>query len=155
MLRRLACGLAAGATGTIALELTSYVDMLVRGRAPSDQPQRLGSALVRHFGLNVGTGAAGKSRRSGLGSASGYADGLALPMLYAAVAPDRDRPVLVAALVLAAGAMIGSNALPIALGLTDPRSWTVDDWLTDAGPHLAYGLVAALTYEALVGSERQ
>ncbi len=87
--------------------------------------------------MNVGTGAAGKSRRSGLGSASGYADGLALPMLYAAVAPHHDRPILLAALVLAAGAMIGRNALLVALGLTDPRSWTVD------------------AYEALVGSQRQ
>lgn len=74
-------------------------------------------------------------------------------MLYAVVAPARDRPILLAALALAASAMIGSNALPIALGLTNPRSWTLDDWLTDAGPHLAYGIVAALTYEALVGSE--
>ena len=149
MVRRLARGLAAGATGTVALELTTYLDMLIRGRPPSDQPQRLGEALGDRIGVPLGTGQAARSRRSGLGSASGYLDGLALPMLYAALAPRRDRPVLAAALLLSVGAMIGSNGPAVALGLTNPREWSLDDWLTDAIPHLVYGFVAATTYELL------
>jgi hypothetical protein len=153
MLRRLARGLAAGATGTIALELTTYLDMLIRGRPPSDQPQRLGSALADRLRFAVGEDEGTKSRRSGLGSASGYVDGLALPILYAAVAPRRDRPVLAAALLLSVGAMVGSNGLAVAFGLTDPRTWSMDDWLTDAVPHLVYGFVAATTYELLTATE--
>jgi len=36
-----------------------------------------------------------------------------------------------------------------ALGLTDPREWSASDWASDVVPHLAYGAVAALVYEAL------
>jgi hypothetical protein len=153
MIRRLARGLAAGATGTIALELTTYLDMLVRGRPPSDQPDRLGSALSDHVGFAAGEDEAATSRRSGLGSAFGYIDGLALPVLYAAMAPRRDRPVLAAALLLSVGAMIGSNGPAVAFGLTDPRTWSLDDWLTDAVPHLVYGFVTATTYELLTATE--
>jgi hypothetical protein len=28
------------------------------------------------------------------------------------------------------------------LGVTDPRSWSVTDWVSDLVPHLAYGAVA-------------
>jgi len=45
--------------------------------------------------------------------------------------------------------MIGSNGPAMALGLKDPRSWSMDDWLTDALPHMVYGFVAATMYEAL------
>jgi hypothetical protein len=153
MMRRLVRGLAAGATGTIALEVTTYLDMLIRGRPPSDQPERLGSALAERLGVARGDDQAAKSRRSALGSAVGYIDGLALPMVWAAVAPRRDRPVLVAALLLALGAMLGSNGPAVALGLTDPGTWSTDDWLTDAVPHLVYGLVATATYEVLTESD--
>ena len=109
----------------------------------------LGGALGDRLGVAAGTDQAARSRGSGLGSASGYLDGLALPMLYAALAPRRDRPVLAAALLLSVGAMIGSNGSAVALGLTNPREWSLDDWLTDAIPHLVYGFVAATTYELL------
>jgi len=36
-----------------------------------------------------------------------------------------------------------ANLLPVALGVTDSRHWSVDDWLTDIVPHVAYGAVAA------------
>jgi hypothetical protein len=34
------------------------------------------------------------------------------------------------------------------LGVTNPRSWSTADWVSDVVPHLAYGLVTALTYDA-------
>jgi hypothetical protein len=153
MIRRVVRALAAGATGTIALEVTTYLDMLIRGRAPSDQPERLGSALADRLGLAPGVDQAAKSRRSALGSAVGYIDGLTLPVVCAAVARPRDRPLLVPALLLTVGAMVGSNGPAVALGLTDPRTWSADDWLTDAIPHLVYGVVAAATYDLLAESD--
>lgn len=154
MFRRLVAGLAAGATGTIALEVTSYLDILVRGRPPSDQPQRVGKALARALGMKFGKGRAANARTDALGSAVGYIDGLTLPVAYALSAPARDRPVGRAAVLLSLAAMVGSNWMPVALGLSDPRSWSIDDWLTDLVPHVVYGLVAATTYELLVCSDR-
>jgi hypothetical protein len=45
---------------------------------------------------------------------------------------------------------MGAGALPlIRLGLTDPRDWGAEGWLSDIAPHAAYGIATALTYEAL------
>lgn len=50
---------------------------------------------------------------------------------------------------LAAGA-----AAMAALGVSDPRSWSATAWLSDAVPHLAYGLVTAAVIEGLSGTDR-
>lgn len=34
------------------------------------------------------------------------------------------------------------------LGVTDPRRWHANAWLSDFIPHLAYGLATASVYEA-------
>jgi hypothetical protein len=38
------------------------------------------------------------------------------------------------------------------LGVTDPRTWDAPSWISDLLPHLAYGLVTALAYDAVAGS---
>jgi hypothetical protein len=45
--------------------------------------------------------------------------------------------------------MLLPNGAMVALGLTDPRSWTAADWLSDVLPHIAYGAVTAVTFDAL------
>jgi hypothetical protein len=40
----------------------------------------------------------------------------------------------------------------VKLGLTDPRTWSPADWLSDVIPHLAYG---AITYAVLDNWKRQ
>lgn len=35
-----------------------------------------------------------------------------------------------------------------ALGVSDPRTWTLSDWVSGAIPHLAYGLTAAAVIQA-------
>lgn len=43
--------------------------------------------------------------------------------------------------------------LPMArLGVSDPKSWSAQDWASDAVPHLMYGMV---TYGIVTASERQ
>jgi len=64
------------------------------------------------------------------------------------VAP-RGASALSGTAVLTAGAMARSNGPLIALGITDPRSWTRDDWMSDLVPHLAYGLATTATVAAL------
>ena len=45
--------------------------------------------------------------------------------------------------------MAGSDGPLMALGVSDPRTWSAADWASDAAPHLAYGLVTAATYHAI------
>ncbi|HEX3932200.1 MAG TPA: hypothetical protein VHW64_15980, partial [Nocardioides sp.] len=40
-------------------------------------------------------------------------------------------------------AMTGGNAPMAVLDVTDPRSWSPTDWLADALPHAAFGVVTA------------
>lgn len=48
--------------------------------------------------------------------------------------------------------MGGTDAPMAALGVTDPRTWAAKDWLSDAVPHLAYGLVTAATLQGLLAA---
>jgi hypothetical protein len=141
-------GLAAGCVGLVALELTSYLDQYVRARAPSDSPTKLGERLGGRLGLALGEGEERVNRASALGPLAGYWDGLLLGVL-GGVAMQRDGARLRGTAALTAGAMAGSNGPLIALGITDPRTWTRDDWLSDAIPHLAYGLATMATIVAL------
>jgi hypothetical protein len=35
------------------------------------------------------------------------------------------------------GAVVGSNGPMALLGVTDPRKWAVEEWVTDVVPHVA------------------
>jgi hypothetical protein len=56
---------------------------------------------------------------------------------------------IVSGLAATVGALIGSNGPMTALGVADPRSWTVKDWVSDVIPHVAYGMVTALVLQGL------
>ena len=135
--------IAAGAAGIVAMELVSYVDMFIRGRPASDQPQQVGERLAERIEVATGEGEAAQAQRQALGALVGYVDGLALPTALALMGAGR-WSFVTRAVALTAGAMVGSAALPIALGITDPRRWTLDDWLTDLWPHVGYGITAGL-----------
>jgi hypothetical protein len=63
------------------------------------------------------------------------------------------RPGLAASsLAAAADAMTASTAPMTALGITDPRTWTAQAWISDVIPHLAYGAVTAAVLQYLDGS---
>jgi len=51
--------------------------------------------------------------------------------------------------MLCLAAMVASDGPAVALGVTDPRQWDLNSWLSDIVPHLAYGLATALSYDAL------
>jgi hypothetical protein len=61
----------------------------------------------------------------------------------------RRPPLLVTAVTTAAIAMVGSNGPMAALGVSDPRTWSAGDWISDALPHLAYGLVTSSVFRAM------
>ncbi len=51
--------------------------------------------------------------------------------------------------LLGGGVMAMSDGSMTALGVTDPRRWSRTDWMSDIVPHLAYGMVAAATWNRL------
>jgi hypothetical protein len=154
LIARAVQGFAAGCVGLVALEITSYVDQYVRGRPASDSPTKLGAALGEKLGLDLGVGETRMNRASSLGPLAGYWDGLLLGAAWSVLAAD-DASLVNGTALLAAAATAGSNGPLIALGVTDPRDWSRDDWLSDLVPHLAYGLATAATIAALRAASRQ
>jgi hypothetical protein len=141
-------GAAAGASGTTALNAVTYLDMLLRARPASTTPQETVEKAVGKASVDIaGDGATRDNRVSALGSLTGLTTGVAVGVGYGMARSLGVRPpILVGAAFAAATAMIGSNGPTTMLGVTDPRSWAGTDWIADVVPHLAYGLVTALTY---------
>lgn len=150
MLSSLARGAAAGAAGTTALHAATYLDMTLRGRPSSSTPQQ----TIEKISQAAGTGLPGntqeqESRKSGLGALLGMVTGTTVGVGYGVLHGLGWRPpVLVGGVVATVAAMAGANAPMAVLGVTDPRTWSASDWLSDALPHVGYGLVTATTYAA-------
>jgi hypothetical protein len=153
-MRGFIAGSVAGAAGTMALDITSYLDMALRGRAPSETP----AEVIRRLAAKAGNtslavpsdeaDAATKNRRSALGALGGYAIGIGLGALYGSIASDRQK-VTVAALALAALAMAASDVPATLLEATTPTAWGAGGWISDIVPHAAYGLVTAAAFAAI------
>ncbi|MGI5418318.1 hypothetical protein [Actinomadura luteofluorescens] len=146
---RITRGLTAGAAGTTALNMVTYLDMAVRGRPASSTPEKSVEKLADVVGFALGEGEEAENRKAGLGPLLGFGTGLGAGLLYGLLAGRRRFPRLAGTAVLTGLAMAGSTAPMTVLGLTDPREWSASDWASDVVPHLAYGAVAALVYEAL------
>jgi hypothetical protein len=143
-------GLAAGAAGTTALNVVTYLDMTLRGRPPSSTPEKTVETLSEKTGLPVpGERDQRENRVSGLGALMGLLTGAAVGAGYGALRSVGWRPsVPVGGFVAGVAALVGSGAPMTVLRVTDPREWTPADWASDVVPHLAYGLVTAGTYAA-------
>ncbi len=137
--------MAAGAAGTTALNAVTYLDMAGRGRGTSSAPQDTVEELADRADLSVpGDGDTRENRVSGLGALTGIAAGVGVGALFGAARGAGWRPGLaVGAVVAAVGALIGTNGPMTALRITDPRTWSGVDWVTDIVPHMAYGAVTA------------
>jgi uncharacterized membrane protein len=135
-------GLLAGAAGTTLLNATTYLDMAIRGRSPSDTPERTVDAGLERAGQELpGDSTQRDNRRTALGALSGIASGLAIGVGASAVRALGVRlPGPLAAIATGAGAMAATDLPMAALGISDPRTWTAKDWVSDAVPHLAYGI---------------
>jgi hypothetical protein len=150
---RLGHGLLAGAAGTIALDATTYADMLIRGRPASRLPGEAAAQMAKRVGVDLqGDDDTAEARRDGLGSLLGYAAGVTVGVAGAFLLGGRRAAtgtVLSRGLLLGAGAMAASMVPMTAQGLTDPRRWGVEGWLADIVPHAAYGLAAAAALDVL------
>ena len=154
MLQGLLFGAIAGAAGTIALNVATYIDMLVRGRSSSSVPAEVAAQLADSVGVTFvstnGDDNFTANRKEALGALMGYGVGLWVGAGYGLIRPAlRMLPLPVAGALAGAAAMAASDVPATQLGVTDPAEWGATGWAADIVPHLAYGLVTALVYEAI------
>jgi hypothetical protein len=155
MLRQIVMGAVAGAAGTAALNMATYLDITTRGREPSGVPAKVAGELAEKAGLSLNGDAnaeakkAESNRLTGAGALMGYAVGLGLGALYGALRSEVEHlPTPVAAAGLSLAAMAGGDGPAIALGATKPGEWSLASWLSDIVPHAIYGIVTAAAFEA-------
>src|SRR5687768_2533945 len=95
MLRGVLLGAVAGATGNLTLEIVTYGDMLLRGRAASGVPAKMAGTLADDFGIealsSAATGERAENRRSAAGTLLGYALGVVLGGAYGLLRPGLGR----------------------------------------------------------------
>ena len=144
-------GLLAGAAGTVALNVVTYLDMAWRGRPGSSLPSRAAGELAEEAGVPLGGEDEASHRKSALGQLLGYVAGLGIGTAYGPMAARLHLPVAAAAVGLGVAAMVSTDAAHTALGVTDPRTWPAQSWAADIVPHLAYGLATAKAHELIAG----
>jgi hypothetical protein len=141
----LLAGAAAGAAGTTALNIVTYLDMALRGRPASSTPEQTVDTLAARAGLRIpGDEEARGNRLSGLGALTGLLAGVGVGVALGAVRAAGWRSEFLGGTAAAgmAALLVGNGPMTV-LGVTDPRSWSRTDWVSDVVPHLAYGAVAA------------
>ncbi|MDX6245610.1 MAG: hypothetical protein QOE76_3333 [Frankiales bacterium] len=149
MLKTVGRGLVAGAAGVTALNWATYADMAARGRPASETPARVVAAVLERLDQPVPDG----TRLSALGALAGIKVGLLVGVGAAVVRRAGVRlPAPLGVALTGAAAMAASDVPVAALGISDPREWSTTDWLSDALPHLAYGLA---THSVLTAFERK
>jgi hypothetical protein len=153
---RMIAGLLAGAAGTTALNAVTYADMALRGRPGSEVQERLVDKITGRAGPALADDETTSNRRQGLAALLGFGVGLGVGAAYGLAGGPRTRKgVTAGALALTGAALVGSDGPATALGLTDPREWPPEAWLSDLVPHLAYGVVTAVTYDRLTRPRRR
>jgi len=145
-------GVASGALGTVALNITTYLDMAIRGRATSPVPGQDVETLARLAGVDLSGGGSEQTadnRKEGIGALLGYLTGCSIGAVYGLVRPQAPHvPVPVAALAVGLGAMAATDGVTTLMGNSDPRDWSAGEWAMDIVPHIAYGAATAAAFEA-------
>ena len=143
-------GAAAGAAGTTVLNVVTYGDMVLRGRPASSTPETTVEKLAAKTGSTVpGDEGTRQNRVQGLGALSGLGAGVGIGALVGLVRAlgYRSQP-LVGTGLITVGVLASTNGPMTALGVTDPRTWSRVDWISDIVPHVAYAAVVKTTMDA-------
>jgi hypothetical protein len=139
-------GAVAGAAGTTALNVVTYLDMAVRGRPASSTPQRTVERLAETAHVPIpGEGATRDSRVEGLGALTGLVAGVGVGGLFGLARATGWRA---GTLLTTLTVLVSTNGPMTVLGVTDPRTWSAVDWISDLVPHLAYAAVVTTTMDA-------
>jgi hypothetical protein len=147
MWRNLRRGFLAGAAGVTALNAVTYADMVWRGRPASTTPEDSVERIADMIGQPIpGDDEIRPNRLTGLAALSGIATGVGIAVALNLVGVTKWVPRALGPLFIGGAAMAATDTSMARLGVSDPRKWSPSDWLADAVPHLAYGLV---TWSAL------
>ena len=156
MLNAALCGIIAGATGTVALNTSTYIDMAIRGRSSSNAPSKMVDTVAQKIHLPLSTQGmssndqSAQNRESGLGALLGYVNGLGTGVIYGILRSRFAKiPGPLAAPLVGLTAMAASDVPMVALRASNPKTWGISGWLADVIPHILYGIVTVATYEAL------
>ncbi|WP_329110347.1 hypothetical protein OG792_15550 [Micromonospora sp. NBC_01699] len=148
-LANLTNGILAGAAATLARELVSNLDVVVRARPMSNSHERTVQRLMERAQLSLGPEDRAANRRAGLGPLLGFANGVLTVALFATVTARRRPAPPVAVGLIGLGGMLVADGPMAALGVTNPRRWRARDWFEDALPYVAYSLTAVATLTLL------
>src|SRR6185369_17296193 len=97
-----------------------------------------------------------RNRLAALGPLSGIVTGIGVGALAGVLRSAGVRlPTAVGGPLLGAAAMAASDVPLAALGVSDPRTWSAVDWVSDVVPHLVYGLITHATLAAAAAAEEQ
>jgi len=143
-------GAAAGAAGTTALNIAAWGDMALRGRPASTTPEQTVEKLAATTHVPIpGDSDKRQNRVQGLGALTGLGAGVGIGVLVGLVRAlgYRSQP-LVGTGLITAGVLASTNGPMTVLGVTDPRTWSAVDWISDVVPHLAYAAVVKTTMDA-------
>src|SRR5690348_16332083 len=123
-------GTFAGSVGTVALDMTTYADMTIRGRPSSSAPSALVGTVAEKIGLplsshkNASQDQTARNRKSGIGALLGYVNGLGVGALSGLLRSQfEDVPLPLAGLLVGATAMMASDVPLVALRVSDPNTW--------------------------------
>jgi hypothetical protein len=143
-------GAAAGAAGSTALNAVTYLDMAVRGRGTSSTPEDTVERLAEKAHIDVpGVGETRDNRVQGLGPLMGLVAGIGVGVLGGLARASGFRSAKPGGIALTtAGVLVAANGPMTVLKVTDPRTWSAADWISDLVPHLAYGVVVKTTMDA-------
>ncbi len=143
-------GALAGAVGTLALQVATYTDMLVRGRPASQMPAKAAAKMAGFVGVDLqGDDQATTNRREAVGTLFGYGAGVGVATACAAFVPGvLRRSVVAGGALLGAAAMAGADAPLVGFGLTDPRKWPASSWAADVVPHALYGVATVAAFQS-------
>lgn len=143
-------GAAAGAAGSTALNAVTYLDMAARGRGTSSTPEDTVEKLAGAAHVPIpGDGDTRRNRVQGLGPLMGLAAGIGVGVLGGLVRAAGYRSTTPVGVTLTTlGVLVAANGPMTVLGVTDPRTWSTTDWISDLVPHLAYAVVVRTTMDA-------
>lgn len=156
LLRSTLWGAAAGAAGTTTLNAVTYLDVVGRARPESSTPKDTVEAIAKDVDVTIpGDEDERDNRLGGLGALTGIAVGVGVGALLGAARALGWRPGGFGTTVVATAiAFAGTNGPMTVLGVTDPRTWKAQDWISDIVPHVAYGVVTAAVVMRSVNAGR-
>src|SRR4051812_31175125 len=127
------------------------MDVAIRARPASQTPESSVEQLSNATGIKIpGSEKERQNRLAGLGPMLGIAAGVGTGAVLGAVWSKGWGAGRLGSVVAATvRALAAGNAPMIVLGVSDPRSWSASDWVSDVVPHFCYGAVTAAAWRSM------